>query len=290
MLNPRWLRTFAALAVHGSFTRAAEQLDMTQAGVSQHIQHLERELGPLVLRLPRRLELTPAGRALLDYCRDMEDADHRLRHKLSAKDAEHGEVSLISPGSIGLALYPRLLDLQAKHPGLSVRHRFAPTQEVLDAVLSNAFELGLVTIRPDDPRLAVHEFAHEPLELVVPAGSQVQEWADLERLGFIDHPDGPAMAARLLRTRYPDCPGVGALPRRGFSNQIALILEPVARGFGFTVIPRYARQAFRDQAALHVVENARAVVDTLWLITRAEWPLSARARLAIAALEQAVQG
>jgi len=45
---------------------------------------------------------------------------------------------------------------------------------------------------------------------------------------------------------------------------------------GFTVLPRYARQAFDKASHIRVVEGV-AVVDTLWLIHRSEWPLSARA-------------
>jgi DNA-binding transcriptional LysR family regulator len=279
MLNPQWLRSFAALAEQGSFTRTAERLDLTQAAVSQHVQRLEERLGPLLIRRPRQLELTPAGRALLDYCAEVGAADQRLQQRLSEADAEQGEIGLISPGSIGLALYPYLLELQQAHPGLSIRHRFAPDREVLEAVLDNRFELGLVTLKPDDPRLSVSRFAEEPLELVVPAGEHVHCWADLDRLGFIDHPDGRAMAGRLLSRRFPGGPGVRSLPCHGFTNQIGLILEPVARGLGFTVIPRYARLAFPRQDAIHVIEGTPAVVDTLWLLHRAEWPLSARAEL-----------
>lgn len=277
MLNPQWLRTFATLVEQGNFTRTAEQLDLTQAAVSQHVQRLEERLGPLLIRRPRQLELTPAGHALLAYCADVGAADQRLQQRLSESDAEQGEVALISPGSIGLALYPLLLELQLAHPGLSIRHRFAPDREVLEAVLENRFELGLVTLKPDDPRLSVSRFAEEPLELVVPAGEQVKGWADLERLGFIDHPDGQAMAGRILSRQFPGQPGVRSLPCRGFINQISLILEPVARGLGFSVLPRYARLAFSRPEAIQVITGATPLVDTLWLLHRAEWPLSARA-------------
>jgi DNA-binding transcriptional LysR family regulator len=126
MLNPQWLRSFAALADTGSFTRAAQQLDLTQAAVSQHLAHLEDALGPLLIRRPRSIELTPAGLALLDYCAELKNADRRLQSRLGDDQADSGEVSLVTPGSIGLALYPILLDLQQAHPGLVIRHRFAP--------------------------------------------------------------------------------------------------------------------------------------------------------------------
>jgi len=286
MLNPQWLRSFAALVDTGSFTRAAERLGLTQAAVSQHVAHLEDALGQLLIRRPRRIELTPAGRALLDYCAQLEQAERQLHARLSDAQADAGEVSLITPGSIGLALYPVLLDLQQAHPGLVIRHRFAPDPEARDAVLQDTYELGLVTLQPDDPRLAFEPFIEEPLELIVPAAAQVAGWDDLSRLGFIDHPDGQAMATRLLSRWFPANPGVRALPVHGFINQIGLILEPVARGLGFTVLPRHARLAFARQEAIRVVESGAAVVDRLWLIHRAEWPLSARAQRVVAQIRQ----
>lgn len=278
MLNRQWLKSFALLAETRSFTRAAERSSITQAAVSQHLRHLEEALGPLLIRRPRRIELTPAGLALLDYCREIEAADRRLRVRLSEGEAVSGEVSLITPGSIGLALYPLLLDLQQAMPGLVIRHRFAPDPEARDAVLQNTYELGLVTLKPDDPRLAFDPFIEEPLELIVPAASDAADWNDLARLGFIDHPDGQAMATRLLSRQFPGNPGVRSLPCHGFVNQIGLILEPVARGLGFTVLPRHARQAFARPQAIRAVDCGVPVVDQLWLIHRAEWPLSARAR------------
>lgn len=286
MLNPQWLRTFVTLAEVGSFTRSADRLDLTQAAVSQHIRHLEEQLGPLLIRRPRQLELTPAGQALLRYCTEVSQADRRLRQELEGADAEHGEIALISPGSIGLFLYPLLLEMQRVTPGLVVRHRFAPDIEVLGAVLENRYEMGLLSYKPDDPRLTASLFAEEPLELVVPAGIEVHDWAGLERLGFIDHPDGQAMASRLLSRRYPGNAGVCNLPLHGFSNQIGLILEPVARGLGFTVLPRYARQAFARQEEIVVMECGPPIVDKLWLIHRSEWPVSVFAARAIEYLRE----
>lgn len=290
MLNPQWLRSFAALVDTGSFTRAAERLALTQAAVSQHVGHLEEALGQLLIRRPRRIELTPAGRALLDYCGQLEQADRQLRSRLSDAQSDTGEVSLITPGSIGLALYPLLLDLQQTYPGLVIRHRFAPDPEARDAVLQNTHELGLVTLKPEDPRLAYEPFIEEPLELIVPAGTRVAGWDDLARLGFIGHPDGPAMATRLLSRRFPGNPGVATLPVHGFINQIGLILAPVARGFGFTVLPRHARLAFARQDAIRVIEGGADVVDQLWLIHRSEWPLSARAQRVVAHIRQVCGG
>lgn len=278
MRNPQWLRSFAAVAELGGFTRAANKLSLTQAAVSQHVRHLEDDLGPLLIRRPRLIELTPAGIALLAFVQDMERAERRLKASLSDVVSDQGEVSLITPGSVGLALYPVLLDFQQNHRGLSIRHRFAPDTEALQAVLEKHYELGLVTLKPDDPRISASAFTEEVLELVVPAGAKAKTWEDLQRLGFIDHPDGRAMATRLLSRRFPGNPGVASLPVHGFTNQVALILEPVSRGLGFTVIPRHARESFSQPASIRAVDCGDPVMDTLWLIHRSEWPLSGAAQ------------
>lgn len=282
MVNPQWLLSFVTISRAGTFTRGAEQLGLTQGAVSQHIRQLEDRFGILFVRHARRVEMTPAGHALLTYWQALQEADKRFQLSLAGDDMTQGEVSLITPGSIGLALYPSLLELQRAHPGLAVRCRFAPDGEVIDAVLNNRYELGLVTRRPDDQHLAASLFSAEPLELVVPAASTAQSWDDLQALGFIDHPDGQAMATRLLSRCFPGNPGIQSLPLKGFINQIGLILEPVAMGFGFTVIPQHARKSFDRAEAIKVLDCGQPVIDQLWLIHRAEWPLSGRASAAVA--------
>lgn len=286
MHNPRWLASFTAVAEARSFTRAAAKLGVTQAAVSQHIAHLEDQLGPLLIRRSRHIELTPAGSALLEYGQEIDKAHKRLNARLSGAEAASGEISLITPGSVGLGVYPILLELQQAHRDLSIRHRFAPDHESLDAVLRNQYELGMVTLKPDDPRIASHRFIDEPLELVVPVRERVEDWHDLQRLGFIDHPDGQAMAVRLLSRYFPGNPGVRSLPCHGFINQIGLILEPVARGLGFTILPRHARCAFANGHAIRVLELGPLVVNTIWFIYRSEWPLSARAALVMQRLRE----
>lgn len=287
MVNPLWLHTLVVVHETGSFTRAAERLDLTQAAVSQHISRLEAEFGPLLLRKPRQLELTPRGLVLLDFARQQAQAAEQLRARLSDDDPHRGAITLSTPGSIGLLLYPLLLDQQQEQPGLTIQHRFAPTPDIVQAVLAGRSDLGLVDQPPEHPSLAAEPFAREPLCLVVPNDGEEQSWQHLCQLGFIDHPDGRSMAQRLLGRRYPG-QRVDEIPLRGFTNQIGLILEPVARGLGFTVLPRFAVTAFAQQEKIRVIQSSIEVIDTLWLIYRAEWPLPARHQRLVTVLKQRV--
>ena len=64
----RHLRTLEAIARHGSFTRAAEELHLAQSALSQQVRRLEAELGVEVLRrTSRTVTVTQAGEVVLDY-------------------------------------------------------------------------------------------------------------------------------------------------------------------------------------------------------------------------------
>ena len=280
MINPLWLRSLLAVVKAGSFTRAAEQLDLTQAAVSHHIRHLETSFGQLLVRDRRRIELTPKGHQIFEYAEEVSSATARLHARLVEDDPLRGHVSLATPGSIGLAIYPCLLDLQVHNPGIQISHRFAPSAQIASMLLSGQIEFGLSTRPPEDDRLQASEFVQEALRLVLPAGYPDPDWEVLVGLGMIDHPDGADMAARLFARCFPG-QRVSAIPRRGFINQIGLILEPVAHGLGFTVLPEFAVGAYGRASELTVVEQVQPVVDTLWLVTRREWPLRAATAYAL---------
>jgi DNA-binding transcriptional LysR family regulator len=116
------LRAFEAAARHLSFTRAAEELHVTQAAVSHQVKALERRLGvPLFRRLPRSLLLTDEGQALLP---ELRDAFERMARALDRVGNQSGEGSLTvsSYTTFSLAwLVPRLPRFQAMHPQIEVR-------------------------------------------------------------------------------------------------------------------------------------------------------------------------
>jgi LysR family transcriptional regulator of beta-lactamase len=116
------LRAFEVSARHLSFTRAAQELNLTQTAVSQHVKNLEQRLGkPLFRRVPRGLALTDEGMALLPT---LVDAFARVSATLeSFKGAHKREV--LSVGAVGTFavgwLLPRLRDFQARHPFVELR-------------------------------------------------------------------------------------------------------------------------------------------------------------------------
>jgi DNA-binding transcriptional LysR family regulator len=116
------LRAFEAAARHLSFTRAAEELHVTQAAISHQIKGLEERLGlPLFRRLPRRLLLTEEGQTLLPELRDAFNRIAQAIERIGAR-GQGGTLTVSSMTTIVMSwLLPRLPRFQAAHPEIDVR-------------------------------------------------------------------------------------------------------------------------------------------------------------------------
>ena len=116
------LRAFEVSARHLSFTRAAEELHLTQTAVSQHVRNLEQRLGKrLFRRVPKGLALTDEGMILLptlvESFERMASVIERIRTTQKREVLSVGSVGSFAVGW----LMPRLRDFQARHPFLEVR-------------------------------------------------------------------------------------------------------------------------------------------------------------------------
>jgi LysR family transcriptional regulator of beta-lactamase len=118
------LRSFAACARHLSFTKAAEELCVTQSAVSHQIRALEARLGvKLFTRLPRGLSLTDEGDSLLPGLTQSFDRIGQLLEQIQGGlERRPLTVGVVATFAIGWLL-PRLADFQAQHPDVDLRVR-----------------------------------------------------------------------------------------------------------------------------------------------------------------------
>ena len=266
MINPIWLRSFCTLVEVGHFTRTAERLHMTQSGVSQHVRKLEDQLAcPLLIRQGKQFTLTEAGERLYREARQILRSLANLEQLVGEDPPFEGNVRLMSPGSVGLKLYPHLLDLQRRHSGLSIDYRFAPNDDVEKAIAADRLDIGFMTRLATLDEVSCQPIARESLLLVTPAAVTEPCWNTLLQLGFIDHPDGAHHAGLLLGANYPEFQHSNLFARKGFSNQINLILEPVSMGLGFTVLPAHAVAAFQQPQLVNSHRLSHPVSEILYL-------------------------
>lgn len=291
MLNATWLETFTMLCETEHFTRAAQRLNMTQPGVSQHLKKLEQQVGQaLINRQGKSFTLTPAGEAVFALGLSRRAEEKRLRDTLLSDDRDAGPVHIACSGSFAMLLYPILLPWMSDAPRLSVHLEAAPQAEILAGLLDGRFDLGVLGADPDHARLEALRLGREELCLVLPANAAEAPgtFADLDARGFIAHPDGYSYADDLLKLNFPEeYPGADQLRVRGWVNQIGQIPAPVAKGVGYTLLPRSGVEAFADKEKLSLARLPERRWHEIWLVTRRGRSLSARLRYARERIEEA---
>lgn len=282
MLNPVWLKTFVTLIDTGHFTKTAEKLFMTQPGVSQHINKLENACGhALIVRNKKSFEVTEQGRLVYQYAQQLSINEDDLLEQLAFDNAHAGQCSLACSGALALILYPKLLNLQAQHSQLVVKLKAAPNEQILNELQTGVIDLGIVTDMPNHSLFDVQEIGQEQLCLVIPANVDIEQYGEnlLNKLGLIKHPDAEHyLALYFAQSQQASFThlNINDIPVTGFINQISQILEPVAKGLGFTILPKSAIDNFHTSKQLTIFTPPKPVLETLYLVKKRNRALPAR--------------
>ncbi|MGK5114120.1 MULTISPECIES: LysR family transcriptional regulator [unclassified Geodermatophilus] len=268
----RQLRYFVTVAQTRHFGQAAERLHMAQSPLSQAIRQLESQVGAtLFTRTTRRVELTPAGEALL---RDAE----RILESVDAAQARvrlvgEGSTGLLRVGATGLAAFrqlPQLARIAAREvPGLVLRFEpglLTPAQEL--ALEEDRIDLAVLRPPLRSPGLSARLVTRERFVCAVPrshrlAGDEPVGLAELRDEDFVVYgvPDSvvDATAARA-------CLAAGFLPRRTHAAaETSIMLTLVAAGMGVALLPESVRAVSVEGVALvPVADDVHVDVALAW--------------------------
>jgi DNA-binding transcriptional LysR family regulator len=242
-MDTQSLQAFLAVADSSSFSRAAEQLHLTQPAVSKRIATLEGQLGSRLFdRIGRRVTLTEAGRLLLPRARKilvMMDDSRRVIGNLEGSVA--GSLTLATSHHIGLHRLPGLLrHYVCAHPEVRLDLHFLDSEQAYQGVLDGQLEIAVVTLAPEP---------HAQLD-VVPV------WVD--RMCFVcaaDHPlrhatsltlgelcchasvlPGPLTFTRTLLQRRLECEGL-TLKASISTNYLETLKMMCSVGLGWSLLP-----------------------------------------------------
>ena len=169
-LNLNQLRIFHTAAELLSFSRAAEELNLTQPGISKHIQGLERYYGTrLFSRLGKRIILTQAGEVLFRITREvfrlLDESEARIN---DLESLTAGKLSIGASITIGTYILPELLVVfRNKYPEVALAIDISLSQQVADKVIDNTLEIGLIGHLPDHGKLFTKQFKTDSLVLIV---------------------------------------------------------------------------------------------------------------------------
>lgn len=165
--------TLRIVADKGSFSQAAEELEVSQPAVSLQIRALEERLGHRLLdRSGRRVTLTEAGEIAYRYARRMVGLEAELERALGEIGTRiAGPLVLGSSTGPGELLLPRLLGaFHVAHPDVRVSLTVSDTQTVCDRVLDDELELGVVGAAREQRGLVFEPFVRDELVAIVPPG------------------------------------------------------------------------------------------------------------------------
>jgi LysR family transcriptional regulator, low CO2-responsive transcriptional regulator len=162
------LRVFEATARHSSFTKAAEELFITQPTVSTQVKQLTKAVGlPLFEQIGKRLFLTEAGKELLITCQEIFDKLDNFEMKVAdLKGTRQGKLTL---GVITTAKYfiPRLLGAFCqKYPGIDIALQVTNHQKLQERMIDNEDDLYILSHPPDEIELCSRSFLENPLVVV----------------------------------------------------------------------------------------------------------------------------
>lgn len=164
----RQLRVFESVARHLSFSRAAEELHLTQPAVSMQVKQLEEQAGlPLTEMIGKKVFLTEAGEEVARHARRIAQ---QLREAEEALDAIKGvRGGRLSIGVISTAKYfaPRLLaEFRRRQPGIAINLSVSNRETVVRQLADNEIDLAIMGQPPQEFATVAEGFADHPLVFI----------------------------------------------------------------------------------------------------------------------------
>lgn len=261
------LAAFEAAARHGSFTRAAEELNLTQGAVSRQVALLEKTLGvTLFERVKKRVGLTPAGSA---YAAEIREGLSRLAAATVSAMAFRGASGLLNLAILPTFgtrwLIPRLPRFTEAHPGITINFTtklvpFDFSREQIDA----AVHFG----DPVWPGARLHRLMGEEVvpvaapEIVARMGLHAP--ADLLRVPLLQQSTRPRAWATWLE-RQGLSPELALMGPR--FEQFAMVSQAAVAGLGLAIVPRFlVEEELRSGALVIPVDRPVAGSEGYYLV------------------------
>ncbi len=270
------LRLFVHVHQAGTITGGAALSHMTLASASERVRAMEESLGtPLLTRVPRGVQPTPAGHSLLQHARTVLQQMEQLQADMGAFGAGlRGQVRLLCNTS---ALAEHLPDWLGRflrsHPGISVDLEERPSEEIADALRHGLCDLGIASDTADLAGLQVHPLRPDPLVLVVPRGHPWATRAGVDLAEVADHAlVGLAASSALQSHLAQQARRLGRrLDHRVRLRSFESVCRLVGLGVGLGIVPlAVARRCARSCGVQRVPLRDAFAARTLVLCLRAD--------------------
>jgi DNA-binding transcriptional LysR family regulator len=279
-VDMRHIRAFLTVSNHGSFTRAAQEIGLSQPALTICIRQLEENLGLHVFsRTTRRVTLTPAGEEFLPVAqRLMRDFDGALSMLKAHADVQRGQISVACLPSIASEWLPPIISSFARsfpQVGITIVSESSPA--IVRLLRTHEVNFGFVGLPYAERDMVAKEIHAEPIHLVCPrdhplaTGSRPLRWIDLLGHEFLDPGNEdcirtvvtavPALAQTLSGARYR-------------ANKAAILAAMLCEGIGVTAMPLLAvPREYRAKLAFRQLSEP-VVYRRIYLLTRRDHLMS----------------
>ncbi|TXF13456.1 LysR family transcriptional regulator [Pelomicrobium methylotrophicum] len=166
----RQLRVFESVARHLSFSRAAEELFLSQPAVSMQIKQLESLVGlPLFEQIGKKIYLTEAGKEVFHYSRAVAQQLSDMEHALNElKGLERGRLSIAVVSTANFFAPQLLARFVQQHPGVQVSLSVVNRETVLRQLAENEIDLAIMGLPPEGLDVRWQPFMENPLVVIAP--------------------------------------------------------------------------------------------------------------------------
>lgn len=185
------LKIFCDVVRLASFSRAARENEVSQSSASQVVLQLEQRLGARLLdRSKRPLVMTEAGRTYYEGCREIlaeyQELENRVRQRADATPVD-GSLKVASIYSVGLHYMVSVVaGFREKHPQAHIKFEYLHPSAVLDSVMTETSELGLISFPKKWPELVVIPWREEKMVLAVPPGHRLAGHRQINPQDLVD--------------------------------------------------------------------------------------------------------
>lgn len=288
MINElRHIRAFLAVAQHANFTRAAQELHVSQSALTVQIQQLEEALGvKLFDRNKRRVALTDAGREVIaPLQRIVVDAEAIVSRTREITGLRRGVLSMaVLPSMASGILSTALSRFTAAHPGIMIHIHDVVADQVIEKVKKEEVDFGVATVMHADKELTLLPLFTDRLFAFLPEQHPLSSRASVSLQQISDYPlvlmargtSVRSMVDQALRDH--DLTATAAYE----ANYMSTALSLVRAGFGIGILPE-------DAGTMGSAQNLVALPIVRPQLTRPIHVLMRKGRSASPAVQQMLQ-
>jgi molybdate transport repressor ModE-like protein len=279
----RQLRIFESVARHGSISRAANELSLTQPAVSMQIKQMEDQLGLVVIeQVGKKFALTEAGQELCFHAaRIGTQMDSLIRAMDQFRELERGVLRVSVVSTANYFLPPLIASFSKEHPGVRVSLRVANRDAVLASVSSNEAELAIIGHTPERGDMVAQYFMDNPLVVIAAPNHPLAsaERLDIRRIEdeiLVVREEGSGTRAAMERFFAES--GISYQPGCELNTNEA-IKHAVQAGLGIGVVPAQTIELELQTGSLAVLPfDGFPIIRRWFVIHRSDKRLSSAAQ------------